>query len=260
MTSEELRNRLFANQDFGYKKFHQALIPGVSEEKIIGVRVPCLRKLAKEFASGNREEVCLFMGNLPHDYFEENQIHFMMIQQISDFDECLAALENFLPYVDNWAVCDGKNPKVLLKNETLFLRKIREWLATAHPYQVRFGINMLMNLFLEERFDSKYLEWVAAVNGEKFAVQKNGLLPQKVRNALPAGVCPAAPEYYVKMGVAWYFATALSKQWDAAIPFLTERRLDAWTHNKTIQKARESFRITGERKEFLQTLRIPPLV
>lgn len=255
MTVEELRKTLFENRDLPYKKFHAALIPGVPEERIVGVRVPLLRKLAKEFSRGDSAEVCRFMQSLPHAYFEENQIHFMLIQRIADFDECLSRLESFLPYVDNWAVCDGKNPKALLKNTPLFLRKIQEWLGSNHPYRVRFGINMLMNFFLENRFESEYLSWVAAVKPEKFAPQKNGKLSVRVRSALPSGVSPASPEYYVKMGIAWYFATALSKQWESALPFLKEGKLDAWTHNKAIQKACESFRISVARKEFLRFLR-----
>lgn len=244
MTHAELVKQLFENQDLKYKAFHTALVPNVSPDTFIGVRVPVLRKLAKEFFKSGQSssvqpnsakksaQLAKFFDKLPHRYFEENQIHLMMVTMIKDYGECLARTEQFLPYIDNWAVCDGKTPKALLKNIPQFLAKIQEWLRSEHPYVVRFAINMLMDQFLEDRFNPRFLKWVAAVDINRFK-----------------------EKYYVQMEVAWYFATALAKQWEAAVPFIESRKLEPWTHNKAIQKSIESYRVSDEHKAYLRTLK-----
>lgn len=279
MTHAELVKKLFENQDLKYKEFHLPLVPGISCDSLIGVRVPVLRKLAKEFFGTAKTSdksqagaartvggtVAKFMDTLPHKYFEENHIHSMLLEHIKDFDECLARTEQFLPYIDNWAICDGKKPRALLKDEPRFLKHIAEWVKSDHPYVVRFGINMLMDLFLDDRYDPKFLKWVAAVDTAKFkslpAGSPNGSAAAMVPNprvaaATPAGVTLANPEYYVQMEVAWYFATALAKHWDDALPYIEKRKLDPWTHNKAIQKSIESFRVTDEHKAYLRTLKV----
>lgn len=218
--------RLFALADEGYRQFQIPLIPTVDPARIIGVRTPILRKLAKELADTAEAEA--FLRNLPHTYHEENNLHAFLVEQIKDYDACVVAIDAFLPYVDNWSTCDGWSPKVLKKHRKELLTKIREWIASDLPYTVRFGIGMLQRYFLDEQFDPIYLEWVAAIDRE---------------------------EYYVRMMVAWYFATALAKQYEAALPYIEQGRLPTWTHNKTIQKAVESYRITAEQKTYLRTMK-----
>jgi len=268
MTHAELVKKLFENQDLKYKEFHTALVPGIPTDSYVGVRVPVLRNLAKEFfgkpdksqvdksRSGIAPAVAKFMDELPHRYFEENHIHSMLLEHIKDFDECLARTEQFLPYINNWAVCDGKKPRALLKEVPRFLSRIQEWLKSDHPYVVRFGINMLMDLFLDDRYDPKFLKWVASVDTAKFRSLPDGSLNKRVAAVTPAGVPLANPEYYVQMEVAWYFATALAKQWDDAFPYIEGRRLDDWTHNKSIQKSIESYRVSDEHKAILRGLKI----
>ena len=221
-----ITERLFSLADEGYRRFQTPLLPSVAPERIIGVRTPVLRKLAKELAG--TEEAAAFLCDLPHTYYEENNLHAFLVEQIKDYDACVTAIDAFLPYVDNWSTCDGWSPKVFKKHPEELLVKVREWMASEHPYTVRFGIGMLQRYFLDERFDPTYLDWVAAVDRE---------------------------EYYVRMMVAWYFATALAKQYEAALPFLEEGRLPLWTHNKAIQKAVESYRISAEQKAYLKTLK-----
>lgn len=218
--------QLFALQDPEYKQFHSKLMPTISPEVIIGVRTPKLRKLARQIAKST--EVERFIEQLPHHYYEENNLHGFLIEDIKDFDECIQALNDFLPYVDNWATCDMMAPKVLKKDLPKLYEWIKVWIASGETYTIRFGVNMLMKYFLEDVFSPEYPELVASVRSE---------------------------QYYVKMVVAWYFATALAKQYDAVLPYLTEHKLDVWTHNKTIQKAVESYRITPEQKAYLKTLR-----
>lgn len=225
-TIQAVRKGLFELQDLEYKAFHSRLMPTISPETIIGVKTPALRKFAKDLA--NLRETELFLKDLPHTYYEENNVHGFLVEGMKDFDKCLAEVDRFLPYVDNWATCDMMRPKVFKKNPKALLPKIEEWMASGETYTVRYGIGMLMTYFLEEHFEIKYPEAVAAVESE---------------------------EYYVRMMVAWYFATALAKQWDAVIPFIEEGRLEKWTHNKAIQKAIESYRITPEQKVYLRTLR-----
>ena len=222
-----IQERLFALQDEKYREFQRSLIPGLPRENIIGIRIPAMRKLAKEFVK--EPEAAVFLKQLPHTYYDENILHALLIAEIKDYDACMEAVEAFLPYIDNWAVCDGLSPKAFGKHKAELLEKIRLWIPSEHTYTCRFGIGMLMRWFLDEDFQPGYLELPAAVRSE---------------------------EYYVNMMTAWFFATALAKQWDAAIPYLEQNRLDPWTHNKTIQKARESYRITTEQKEYLKRLKV----
>lgn len=222
----EVYDRLLDMQDLTYGDFSAKLLPTLSRECIIGVRVPLLRRYAKELAKTAQAET--FMRELPHKYLEENHLHSFLIGQMRDVDACYAALDAFLPYVDNWAVCDSLRPSVLTRDRARLLEKIREYLQSEHPYTVRFGIEMLMAYFLDEHFSSDQPALVAGVRSE---------------------------EYYVNMMIAWYFATALALQWDATLPYLKERRLPVWVHNKTIQKAIESYRITSEQKARLRALR-----
>ncbi len=213
-------------QDESYANFQSKLIPTVAREKIIGVRVPQVRKLAKELLrEGDYKE---FLDQLPHTYYDEDMLHGLLLSELKDYTLCIRRIEQFLPYVDNWAVCDCMSPKVFRKNKDSLLDKIREWTASEDTYTCRFGVGMLMTHFLEEDFEPEYLEMVACIQSE---------------------------EYYVNMMRAWFYATALARQWEATIAVLATGRLDIWTHNKTIQKARESFRITAEQKEQLKTMK-----
>ena len=224
MTQEALTAQLFAHQDTKYQAFQANLIPNIDPKTIICVRTHILRKLAKEMGEGED-----FLKSLPHCYFEENQLHSFILGNGMDFEKTITGLETFLPYVDNWATCDQLSPKVFKKHRAELLTYIRRWLESDHTYTIRFGIGMLMQHYLDEDFSSEYPQMVASVQSE---------------------------EYYVRMMQAWYFATALAKQYDTVLPFITEHRLEKWTHNKTIQKAVESYRITPERKEILKQYRI----
>ncbi len=227
MITDKIRNQLMDLQDPDYRDFQVRLLPTVAPENMIGVRTPALRKLAKELAKD--PGIDAFLRDLPHRYFDENQLHAFIISETKDFEECAEQTERFLPYVDNWATCDQLSPKVFRKHRAELLPRIRRWISSEKTYTIRFGIGMLMQHFLEEDFDPACPELVASVRSE---------------------------EYYVNMMIAWYFATALAKQYDAVLPYLQERRLSPWTHNKTIQKARESFRITKEQKEYLNSLKV----
>ena len=218
--------RLAACSNEEYRDFQSRLVPNVPKETILGVRTPDMRKIAKEIKGTAEAES--FLIQLPHRYYEENLVHFFLIALIRDFDECAKAVESFLPYVDCWPVCDQSSPKVFAKNHQKLLPLIRKWISSEHVYTARFGIRMLMNEFLGEDFKSEYLEWVAMVNGE---------------------------DYYIKMMVAWYFATALAKKYDESIVYIEEHRLEPWTHKKAIQKAIESFRVSDAHKEYLKSLR-----
>ena len=243
MSPAELVKRLLAEQDLKYRDFHASLLPNIDKKTIIGVRVPTMRKIAKEFvSSATPVELDKFLDKLPHKYFEENQVHLFVVERIKDFDECLARIEQFLPYIDNWAVCDGKSPKALLKDEARFYAKICEWLKSTKPYTVRFGVNMLMAFFLDDRFDKSQLKLVAAIDENLF-------------DDAGRAECPT-DRYYVQMVVAWYMATALAKQWDATFPYIKGRKLSPWIHNKTIQKACESYRITDAQKKVLRGLKL----
>lgn len=223
---KEILQRIFTLQDLQYRDFQAKLMPTVDKSTIIGVRTPELKKLAKEF--GKREDVGAFLDELPHTYYDENNLHGFLLCEDKDFDRVIARIDAFLPYVNNWATCDLLSPKVFKKHKAALLPHIRRWLASDKVYTIRFGIETLMSHYLDADFAPEYLDWVAAVESE---------------------------EYYVNMMIAWYFATALAKQYDAALPILLEQRLAPWTHNKTIQKAIESYRITDEQKAYLRTLK-----
>lgn len=221
-----IREELFALQDLKYKEFHKRLIPTIDENTIIGVRIPALRTLVKDFSKTKEAEE--FMKELPHMYYEENNVHAFLVEKIKSYDICIQELDRFLPFVDNWATCDSMAPKVLKKHLPELLDKIEEWMASDHTYTVRYGIGLLMKYYLDEAFDEKYLQMVADVYTE---------------------------EYYINMMVAWYYATALAKQYEAALPYIEQQKLGVWIHNKTIQKAVESYRISPEQKSYLRTLR-----
>ena len=222
-----ITEQLFALQDREYQAFQSKLMPTVPPETVIGVRTPLLRKLAKELAGTPQAES--FLQSLPHNYYEENNLHAFLLERIRDYDTALTETKKFLPYINNWATCDCFCPKVFAKHKAELLDPIRQWLGSDQLYTVRYAMGLLMRYYLDEEFRPEYLAWVAGVRSE---------------------------EYYLNMMRAWYFATALAKQPDAALPWLTERRLDAWTHNKTIQKAVESFRIPAEMKQQLRELRV----
>ena len=219
-------DRLYELEDKEYAAFQAKLTPGVPPESFIGVRVPMVRKLAKELIKAN--EYADFLQQLPHKFYDENMLHGLLVSEIKDYDWCIAEVDKFLPYVDNWAVCDIMSPKVFKKNKEALLTKIVEWSGSEHLYTSRFGIEMLMSHYLDDDFKPEYLDIPASVHSE---------------------------EYYLKMMIAWFFATALAKQWDATIPYIENNKLDTWVHNKTIQKARESYRITDTQKEYLKTLK-----
>ena len=224
---EKVQAELFEMQDLTYRDFHAKLIPTIDKETVIGVRTPMLRAYAKKF--GKTADAVTFLEVLPHKYYEENNLHGLLIEQIKDYPACIAAIERFLPYVDNWATCDMIALRTMKKHLDVFIQEIYSWMASDHPYVVRFGIGMLMRYYLDEQFKPEYPEKVAEIKSD---------------------------EYYVNMMRAWYFATALAKQYDQILPYLEEKKLDTWTHNKTIQKAVESYRIASEQKCYLRTLRI----
>ena len=221
----KIEELLFNHRDAGYAAFQAKLTPTVDANLFIGVRVPEVRKLAKELKSA--PETADFLKELPHKYYDENMLHGLLISEIKDYENAVAETDRFLPYVDNWAVCDIMSPKIFKKHKSELLVKIREWASSDETYTIRFGIEMLMSHYLDEDFKPEYLE-----------------IPAKVHS----------DEYYVNMMTAWFFATALAKQWDATIPYMESRRLDEWVHKKTIRKAIESYRITDEQKEYLRSL------
>ena len=223
---EQMQKELFALQDLKYRDFHSKLLPGVDKEIIIGIRTPVLRKFAKEFSK--RKEAEEFLQDLPHQYYEENNLHMMIITGIKDYDKCLEEIKKFVPYINNWATCDLPLPKCFGKHKEELLPQIREWIASDHTYTIRYGLGTLMSLYLDEDFKPEYLELAASVRSE---------------------------EYYVNMMIAWYFATALAKQWEATVPYIEQRKLPQWVHRKTIQKAVESYRITPEQKTYLKSFR-----
>ena len=258
-----IQERLFALQDLSYRAFHTKLMPTVDPSRVIGVRMPALRQLAKEIAA-EPQSVTEFLASTEHRYYEEDNLEGLLINQMKDFEECVAALDAFLPYVDNWATCDllkpvsfrkevgdrgrrgssgksGNDVKSISANgfgdgsgaptdidEDRLLPHVRRWLASEHVYTCRFGVGVLMNYYLDEAFEPRFLEWVSEIRSE---------------------------EYYVNMGIAWYFATALAKQWEEAVKWVEEGWLMPWVHNKSIQKAVESYRVTEERKGYLRKLK-----
>lgn len=223
---EEIQKHLFELQDIKYRDFHSRLMPDTDKETIIGIRVPVLRKYAKSIAGTELSEK--FIKELPHHYYEENNLHMMLITRIKDYDRCISEIERFLPYIDNWATCDFPAPKCFENHKEELLTVIKRWIASGETYTIRYGIGMLMRLYLDADFDPEYVKLVAEVKSD---------------------------EYYVNMMIAWYMATALAKQWDAVIPYIEEHRMSDWLHRKTIQKAVESYRITDEQKRYLKGYR-----
>lgn len=223
----EIQRELFKNQDIKYRDFQLKLLPTLEAQTVIGVRTPILRSFAKTLY--REHDLTDFLNDLPHKYFDENQLHAFLICEMKDFDRCMDALNQFLPYVDNWATCDQMSPKIFQKHKERLLKQIKNWLASSKAYTVRFAVGMLMKHFLDEDFDLEYPGMVSTIRSE---------------------------EYYVNMMIAWYFATALAKQYDEILPFLEGNRLDKRTHNKAIQKALESYRISEEQKRYLRTLKL----
>ena len=221
----DIVKKLLSMQDLEYKAFHSKLMPTVDENRIIGIRIPVLRKFSKQLTANEAKE---FFQNLPHFYYEENNLHAFIIERIGDYDECINAVNEFLPFVDNWATCDSLRPKVFKKYLPELLEQIKIWITSTQTYTVRFGLEMLMCYYLDKAFSTEILSLAASVNSEG---------------------------YYVNMMLAWFFATALAKQYEATLPFIENDILDNWTHNKTIQKAVESYRITDEQKQYLKTLK-----
>ena len=223
---EKITKRLFELRDEKYRDFNSSLIPNIDKERIVGVRIPALRKIAKELMKGEGKET--LMSALPHKYLEENHLHAFFINDIKDFDICIFELERFLPCVDNWSTCDSIRPCSFSNNTDKLMPYIVRWLKSKHTYTIRFAIEMLMVYYLGEHFDKRFIDMVAGVESD---------------------------EYYVNMMIAWYFATALAKKWVEAIKIIDNERLSLWVHNKTIQKAFESYRVTDEQKEYLRMKR-----
>ena len=224
---KRVQQELFALADEAYRDFQALLVPNVEKERILGVRIPILRRFAGAFAK--TDDAAAFCSALPHRYYDENNLHAFLVEKIRDIDALEAALDRFLPYVDNWATCDSMNPKIFAKYPEKRLIMAKKWIASDHTYTIRYGMGILMRYDLGETFTPDILTLITSVRSE---------------------------EYYVNMMQAWFLATALAKQWDATLPYLTEKRLPVWIHNKTIQKAIESYRITAEQKDFLRTLKI----
>ncbi|MBP5275206.1 MAG: DNA alkylation repair protein [Lachnospiraceae bacterium] len=223
----EIKNHLYELKETDYKEFMAKLIPTVDPGTVLGIRTPALRNYAKELAK--RDDIDEFLHSLPHELFDENQLHAFILSELKDYDRCIKEVDNFLSYVDNWATCDQLSPKVFKKHKKELLVSIKTWLKSKDTYTIRFAIGMLMQYFLDDEFDETYPKTVAKIKSD---------------------------EYYINMMIAWYFATALAKQYDAILPYIEKNVLDKWTHNKTIQKAIESYRITDEQKEYLKSLKI----
>ena len=227
MKRDEIVTELFKMRDVDYAQFQGKLIPTVSSDRVIGVRTPALRAFAKDLYKD--PDIDEFLCATPHQYFDEDQLHAFVISLEKDFDKCIALLEEFLPFIDNWATCDQLSPKCFKKEQKKLLSYIKVWIKSNHTYTVRFAIGMLMQHYLDDGFKTEYADMVAEVRSD---------------------------EYYINMMIAWYFATALAKQYESIVPYIEERRLAVWVHNKAIQKSVESYRITAEQKEYLKTLKI----
>lgn len=233
--NEQIRNNLMSMQDLEYREFHAKLLPTIEKSLIIGVRTPVLRKYAKELLREAKKDettktlIDEFLSNLPHKYYEENNLHAFILEGIKDFDKCVQAIEDFLPFIDNWATCDCMSPAIFKKNTNRLLPYIRKWISSKEIYTVRFGIGMLMRYFLDDEFSVEYLDLVAGIR---------------------------SGEYYINMMIAWYFATALAKQYDSSVSYIENEKLDKWTHNKAIQKALESSRVSTENKKYLKKFKI----
>lgn len=223
----DIINKLYDMQDKKYLDFQSKLIPNIDKDSIIGVRSPDLKKMAKDMYKSDTYK--LFLDELPHKYFEENQLHSFIISEIKDYNDCVSLINKFLPYVDNWATCDQLNPKCLKKDLDNLIIEIKKWIKSSDTYTIRFGIITLMRYFLDDKFDKSYLELVCNIKSS---------------------------EYYVNMMISWFFATALAKQYDSTIYIIENKILDDWTHNKTIQKCIESNRITLDKKEYLKSMKV----
>ncbi|MDO5649361.1 MAG: DNA alkylation repair protein [Gallicola sp.] len=226
---KNIRKDLFTMEDLEYKEFHRKLIPTVDPNTIIGIRTPRLRNYAKELMKRDEKTAFLFLEDLPHSYYEENNLHGFLIETMKDLDKALAYTESFLPYIDNWATCDSFTPKVFKKHPRTVFKEAEKWIQSRHTYTVRYGIGILLSNYLDKEFHPEILDLVAGISSD---------------------------EYYIKMMIAWFFSTAIIKQRNAALPYLENQTLDTWTHNKTIQKCIDSFRISNEDKAYLRTLRI----
>ena len=227
MKRNEIVAELFRLQDKEYARMQAKIIPTVSPDRIIGVRTPALRDFAKSLSKD--QDIGEFLSYLPHQYFDEDQLHAFVISLERDFDKCIAEVDAFLPFIDNWATCDQLSPKAFKKEPEKLLPYIQIWIKSDKPYTVRFAIGLLMQHFLDDHFDLKYADEVAGIRSE---------------------------EYYIRMMIAWYFATALAKQYELVLPYLEDKRLDDWVHNKAIRKSIESYRITDEQKAYLRTLKV----
>ena len=222
----DMMKSLYAAQNIAYRDFNAKLIPNISHDLFIGVRTPILRKIAKDIIQSGGQDT--FMATLPHKYFEENQLHAFIISEIKDFDTCIQETERFLPYIDNWATCDQLNPRVFKKNLNVLYKYVCKWIKSKHVYTVRFAIKILMQYWLDDKFDEKYADMVANIKSD---------------------------EYYINMMRAWYFATGLAKQFDKILPYLEQSHIDEWTRQRAIQKACESYRVTDKNKEILRKIR-----
>lgn len=222
----KIYKELQALKEKEYADFQAKLVPTIEPSTILGIRVPKLRALAKSYI---RDQECqVFLDSLPHNYYDENMLHAILISEMKDYDKCINRLEAFLPYVDNWAVCDIMSPKLFKRYRGDLMTRIKVWIASEETYTIRFGLGMLMTHFLDEDFRPEYLDMASSIRSD---------------------------EYYVNMMIAWFFATALAKQWEVSLPYIEDKRLDDWTHKKAIQKARESLRISKEKKEYLKGLK-----
>lgn len=221
-----IQKRLFELSDEKNADFSAKLTPGIDREKFLGVRIPASRKLAKEIIKENEHKD--FLNSLPHKYYDENILHSILISEIKDYDECIKYVDEFLPYVNNWAVCDTMSPKAFKNKHERLMNDILRWVDSDQTYTIRFGLKILMAHFLDNDFKNEYLK-----------------IPAKIKS----------DEYYINMMIAWFYATALAKQWDNTIVFIENGVLDKWVHNKAIQKARESYRITAEQKEYLKSMK-----
>lgn len=222
----KIYKELQALKEKEYADFQAKLVPTIEPSTILGIRVPKLRAIAKSYI---RDQECqVFLDSLPHNYYDENMLHAILISEMKDYDKCINRLEAFLPYVDNWAVCDIMSPKLFKRYRGDLMTRIKVWMASEETYTIRFGLGMLMTHFLDEDFRPEYLDMASSIRSD---------------------------EYYVNMMIAWFFATALAKQWEVSLPYIEDKRLDDWTHKKAIQKARESLRISKEKKEYLKGLK-----
>lgn len=223
-----IEKKLFELQDIKYRDFHKRLIPTVDEKSIIGVRTPALRKFAKEFAKNEPAVSKDFLKILPHRYYDENNLHAFLIEQEKNFSDAMTLCESFLPYIDNWATCDTFSPKCFKKHPSEVYAKVKEWIKSDKIYTVRYAVVTLLQNFLDDNFEDEMLSLAASASCD---------------------------EYYINMAVAWYFSIALIKQYDKALPYIEKKKLPVWVHNKAIQKAVESYRIDGETKAYLKTLK-----